>query len=166
MKNGELRGIQILATRLEDAVPVILNVKSVQRSADGEEDTVEFVTDGQMRRSGARCVLDYEESELTGLGGVHTTFVSEPGRMSVERSGAVESRMIFERGQKHISLYETPCGVMTVGTVAMELSDETDPAGGRLFVDYRIDIENAFAGRNSIEFIITPMNEGKGGNAE
>ncbi len=149
---------------LSCAIPVLLTVQSVQTSAEGEKETVEFVTDGTMRRSGNGWVIRYEESELTGLEGVWTTVTAEDGKITVDRSGSFESHMIFEKNQKHLSLYETPVGVLSIGTIALGMEHSIDDRGGRIAIEYRLEIENAFASRSSIELTMKRMNEPKGGD--
>ena len=145
------------------AVQVLITVRSVQSVPEEEDETVEFVTDGFLFRNNGVFVLDYEESELTGLEGVHTRVTAEPGRILLDRSGSLESRMVFEKNQRHLALYEAPGGVFTVGTVAMSVSHELCELGGRISLDYRLEIDNAFASRNTVELTVTRMNQPKGG---
>ncbi len=144
-------------------VPVLLTVKSVQSAPEEEDETVEFVTDGYLYRKDGTYVLDYEESELTGLEGVHTRVTAEKSIIFLDRSGSMESHMVFEKNQRHLALYETPGGVFTVGTVAMGVSHDLCEHGGRISLDYRLEIDNAFASRNVVELTVTRMNQPKGG---
>lgn len=144
-------------------VPVLLTVRSVQSAPEEEEETVEFVTDGLLYRENGAFVLDYEESELTGLEGVHTRVTAEKDRVLLDRSGTMESHMVFEKNRRHLSLYEMPGGVFTVGTVATEVSSDLGEHGGCITLDYRLEIDNAFASRNVVELTLTRMNQPKGG---
>ena len=96
--------------------PVIISIKSTQ-NMDGQEDTIELVTQGVLRHSEEEgFALVYPESELTGLeGGTLTTFRIAPDRITLLREGTINSEMIFEEGQKHFSLYETPFGGLMLG---------------------------------------------------
>lgn len=144
-------------------VPVILTVRSVQSAPEEEEETVEFVTDGILYRENGAFVLDYEESELTGLEGVHTRVTAEKNKVFLDRSGSLQSHMIFEKNRRHLSLYEMPGGVFTVGTVATGVSHDLGEQGGHISLDYRLEIDNAFASRNIVELTVTRMNQPKGG---
>ena len=144
-------------------VQVLITVRSVQSVPEEEDETVEFVTDGQLYKKDGVFFLDYEESELTGLEGVHTRVTAEKTRVLLDRSGSLESRMVFEKNQRHLALYETPGGVFTVGTVAMSLSHELCELGGRISLDYRLEIDNAYASRNVVEITVMRMNQPKGG---
>lgn len=145
------------------AVQVLITVRSVQSVPEEEDETVEFVTDGFLYRKGGNFVLDYDESELTGLEGVHTRVTAEKSRILLDRSGSLESRMVFEKNQRHLALYETPGGVFTVGTVATNVSHELCELGGKISLEYRLEIDNAFASRNVVEITVMRMNQSKGG---
>ena len=146
------------------SVQVLITVRSVQSVPEEEDETVEFVTDGIYCKKDGVFVLDYEESELTGLEGVHTRVTAERSRVLLDRSGSLESRMVFEKNQRHLALYETPGGVFTVGTVATGIESELGIMGGRISLDYRLEIDNAFASRNVVEITVMRMNQPKGGD--
>ena len=91
--------------------PVIISIRGVQSLEPGDEDVMELVTQGVLRQEeGEGYSLSYEESELTGLEGTLTTFHVGPDKIVLQREGTLNSQMIFEEGQKHLSLYETPWG--------------------------------------------------------
>ena len=142
---------------------VIITIKGLQSFEDTGDDSVELVTSGRFYEKNGNYYISYKESELTGLEGVHTRVTAEPGRILLDRSGSLESRMVFEKNQRHLALYETPGGVFTVGTVAMSVSHELCELGGRISLDYRLEIDNAFASRNTVELTVTRMNQPKGG---
>ena len=145
------------------AIQVLITVRSVQSVPEEEDETVEFVTNGFIYRKNGVFVLDYDESELTGLEGVHTKVTVEKNKVLLDRSGSLESQMVFEKNQRHLALYETPGGVFTVGTVAMNVSHVLSEEGGRISLDYRLEIDNAFASRNVVEITVMRMNQPKGG---
>ena len=91
--------------------PVIISIRGVQSLEPGEEDVMELVTQGVLRQEeGEGFSLSYLESELTGLEGTTTTFRIAPDRITLRREGTLNSEMIFQEGQKHVSLYETLWG--------------------------------------------------------
>ena len=54
---------------------VVLSVKGSQSYAGQEPDMIELVTTGTLEDTTDGWKLCYEETELTGLQGVHTTFL-------------------------------------------------------------------------------------------
>lgn len=131
---------------------VVISVEGTQRFIGEEKQTVQIVTDGTMRRDGDTVYLSYEESEVTGMEGTVTTFAVNKDHVILTRTGAVESRMVFEKGYKDVSLYNVGFGAMTIGVKARRLKNELGPRGGRLEISYGIEIEEQIRGINS--FII------------
>jgi uncharacterized beta-barrel protein YwiB (DUF1934 family) len=129
--------------------PVIISVEGTQRFLGEEAQTVQIVTDGTMKTEGDTVYLSYEESEMTGMEGTTTTFQVQKDHVVLTRTGAVESRMVFEKGKKDISLYNMGYGAMTIGIKARRLKNELGPEGGRLEISYGIEIEQSVRGLNS-----------------
>ena len=93
-------------------------------------------------------VLSYEESELTGMEGTTTTFEVKGPRVTLTRSGAVNSQMVFEEGRQHTSLYETPFGELSVDIQTSELKHNLSERGGLMEIKYSIAVEHTVTGRN------------------
>jgi uncharacterized beta-barrel protein YwiB (DUF1934 family) len=128
---------------------VIISIRSKQTMDGKEADPIELVTEGSLTsRSTGGYLLSYEETELTGLEGTRTTFRVEPQKVSLIRTGAVCSQMVFEVGRKHTSLYQTPFGNMEVGISTKQINNGLNDRGGDLEVDYAVEIDHALAGRN------------------
>ena len=93
---------------------------------------MELVTQGILRQEeGEGYSLSYEESELTGLEGTLTTFHVGPDKIVLQREGTLNSQMIFEEGQKHLSLYETPYGGLMLGVNTHRAKANLGAAGGQ-----------------------------------
>ena len=88
----------------------------------------------------------YEESDLTGLRGVNTTFRVEPGVVILSRKGALSSRMEFRQGQTHESLYQMDFGALMIAVTAKHMFFDIPPEGGCIDLVYEIVIENSAAG--------------------
>ena len=129
--------------------PVIISIRGVQSLEPGEEDVMELVTQGVLRQEeGEGFSLSYLESELTGLEGTLTTFQIERDRVTLLRVGEVNSQMVFEEGRRHLSMYDTPYGALSVGINTRKMRAELDARGGSIEIDYAIEIDHALAGQN------------------
>lgn len=84
--------------------------------------------------------------------GTTTTFTVQGERVELVRTGAIQSKMVFERGKKDVSLYNVGFGALTIGVKARRLKNELGPTGGHLEISYGIEIEEEVKGLNS--FII------------
>ena len=128
---------------------VILSIKGSQFGGENGPDEMELVTPGQLVREGKdRYTISYEESELTGLEGTTTVLRIEGPRVTLLREGTVNSQMVFEEGYRHLSMYETPYGSMSVGINTRRMKNTVGESGGELEIDYAVEIDNLLTGRN------------------
>ena len=132
----------------ENKLPVLLSIRGEQYFDDIDPDATELMTEGTMALTEDGIVLSYEESELTGMEGTTTTFEVKGPRVTLTRSGAVNSQMVFEEGRQHTSLYETPFGELSVDIQTSELKHNLSERGGPMEIKYSIAVEHTVTGRN------------------
>lgn len=131
-----------------EKLPVLLSIRGEQYFDDIDPDATELMTDGTLEVTEDGLVLSYEESELTGMEGTTTTFEVCGPRVTLTRSGAVNSQMVFEEGRQHTSLYETPFGELSVDIQTSELKHNLSERGGLMEIKYSIAVEHTVTGRN------------------
>jgi len=125
---------------------VILSIQGRQ-SYDGQDpETIELVTEGTLEFRDGAWEIVYEESALTGLEGVTTTFRVEPDKITLDRKGALSSRMVFQKNLAHESLYQVPFGALLVTVQATRVFYDIVPDGGTVDLVYNIAIENTESG--------------------
>ena len=125
---------------------VVLSIRGTQTYGGQEPEVIELVTEGTMAYCNGGWDISYEESALTGLEGVTTTFRVEPGKVMLRRTGALRSEMIFEEGVPHDTLYQMSFGTLMLTVCAKFLFVDILPEGGVLDLLYSIEIENNAAG--------------------
>ena len=117
---------------------------------DNPPEVIELVTEGRLLDCGEHgYALSYQESELTGLNGTLTTFQVEPDRIMLMRMGEFNSQMVFQPGRRHFSMYETPYGALSIGVNTHKMYADLDEHGGKIEINYAIEIEHNVAGENS-----------------
>ena len=107
---------------------------------------IELVTAGTMEFREGGWDISYEETELTGMQGVTTTFRVEPGKVTLQRTGKLHSQMVFQEGVPHESLYQLDFGALMITVCARQVFFDILPDGGVIDLVYSIDIENSAAG--------------------
>lgn len=125
---------------------VVLFIQGRQRYENQEPEVIELTTEGTMEFHGGGWDISYQESALTGLEGVTTTFRVEPGKVILTREGALNSRMVFEQDVDHDSLYQMPFGALLLTVRATSVFFDIVPDGGTIDLSYNINIENTEAG--------------------
>ena len=125
---------------------VTLAIEGRQTYEDQAPEIIQLVTDGTMEFRSGGWDISYEESELTGLAGVTTTFRVEPDKVTLTRKGALNSQMIFQKDVVHESLYQMPFGALMLSVKATSVFFDILPDGGVIDLSYNIEIENTQAG--------------------
>lgn len=125
---------------------VVLHIRGRQFYEGQEPDVIELVTEGTMEFCDGGWEISYEESELTGMAGVTTTFRVEPGTVTLRRTGKLRSEMVFREGVRHESLYQLDFGALLMAVTAKQVFFDIVPDGGTIDLSYSIEIENSEAG--------------------
>ena len=129
---------------------VIISIVGTQNMDEGPE-SIELVTDGQYCFASDKSVLTYMESEITGMKGTKTTFEVETDLITLIREGTVNSQMTFQKGKKHVFLYDTPHGAATLGVDTHRLNSGLGEHGGDMELEYAIDVDNMLLGTNAFK---------------
>lgn len=137
-------------------IPVMLSLKGRQAYMDQEPDVIELVTEGTMEAVEGGWDICYEESDLTGLSGVTTTFRILKDRIELSRTGKLRSQMIFREGVPHDSLYQMEFGALMIRVCAKRILVNLGAEGGMVDLIYSIEIENSAAGEVDYHLDIYP----------
>lgn len=125
---------------------VLLTICGKQYYPNQEPEVIELMTEGTLEYRDGGWDICYEESELTGMAGVTTSFRLEPGTVILERTGKLQSQMIFRLGIPHESLYQMDFGALMLTVCAQMIEATIDENGGTVDLGYSIAIENNDAG--------------------
>ena len=125
---------------------VMLTITGTQRYAEQEPEVIELVTEGTMCLHNGGGEITYQESTLTGLEGVQTTFRVEPQKVTLTRTGKLQSKMVFQEGVAHDSLYQMEFGTLMIRVSANQVFFDLTPEGGVIDLVYEIEIESSAAG--------------------
>ena len=153
-----MKPAELTSTNTEP-LPVILTVRGEQLFDDCDPDATELVTEGTMELRNGDIFLSYEESQLTGMEGTTTTFAVQGSRVVLTRTGKVNSRMVFEEGRQHTSLYETPFGELPVDIQTSLLRHNLTERGGLMEIKYSIAVAHTATGRNSFRIRVRPRRQ-------
>lgn len=125
---------------------VVLTIRGRQLYEDQEPEVIELVTEGTLTKLEDGWDICYEESALTGLEGVKTSFRIQPGKITLTRTGRLHSQMVFEVGVLHESLYQMEFGALLISVCAVHVGHCVTEEGGSVELAYKIDIEHSAGG--------------------
>ena len=140
---------------------VMINIRSRQTLAGQRMESGELSSVGRLVSRGPNgWLLSYTESEVTGMEGTRSTFRIEPDRVALSRTGSVTAQMIFQVGRTHTSIYSTPYGALEIGVTARRIENTLTEAGGRLVIEYTLDIGHVLSGVYCIQIDVAELQAG------
>jgi len=146
---------------------VLVSVKSVQRDIDGQDTVVELISPGTSHEKNGVQYIRYEESSVTGLEGVKTTIKIYEDSIVLLRTGAVNMRHQYIRGEERQSTYETPLGDLHMAVKTHELTVDFHNGTGRVHLGYDISIEGEWQFYNQLDIDVREDTEhGHEGNPD
>lgn len=136
---------------------VMLSIEGRQSYAGQEPEVIELVTEGILEQTDTGWIISYEESDLTGMQGVTTTFTVEDKKLTLTRTGKLNSQMVFQEGVRHESLYQMEFGALMLSVCARKIKTELTADGGMIDLSYGIEIEQTEAGVIEYHLDIKPQ---------
>ena len=136
---------------------VMLTIRSKQAYIGQEPDVIELVTEAASYPGADGWYISYEESDLTGLQGVVTTFCVKPEEITLRRTGRLQSEMVFKEGYRHESLYQMEFGALMMAVTARSIRCDVGPRGGEIAITSGIEIEHNTAGTVEYHVTVKPM---------
>ncbi|KXG76202.1 DUF1934 domain-containing protein [Thermotalea metallivorans] len=134
---------------------VLLRIEGTQKSFDGEENTIELVTEGKLYQKENALYLVYEESEISGLEGCTTTLKVSKDRVSMRRFGTAHSEIIFEKGRRFSTSYHTPYGDFRMEILTREMeANISDTNKGDITIEYNISLQGMIESKNRLNIRI------------
>ena len=104
---------------------VILSIQGTQTYEDQEPEVISLVTEGSMEFRDGGWDISYEESELTGLKGVTTTFRVEPGTVKIVGFDDIQSRLSLSMPLTTIGAGKAAFGQALVDLLMKRISGDT-----------------------------------------
>ncbi len=138
---------------------VVITINSSFAYSGGEEDSMEFSSDGlYLFEEGVGC-MSYYESPVTGMEGTRTSICAAADRVVIDREGSVSSKMEFVAGEKTSFLYNTPYGSSAMFIDTRRIRQNLDEEGGELIIDYVVSVEHSVITRNRFYITVREMGE-------
>lgn len=128
---------------------------------DGEDhgEVTLSTTGTYTQRDGARFIA-YKEYDEDDPRVSHTAVLKvEPGKVTMIRQGS-STRLILEQGKRHLCLYDTGFGSLTVGVFTSRLESALGAEGGSLDISYTLDIDSNLSSRNQLTIKVAQQRPG------
>ena len=133
---------------------VTLKIIGTQESQEGENNEIEIITRGKHYKKADCFYLVYDETELSGMEGSTTTLKIEGNMIYMKRFGKNQSRLVFEKGVNHKSIYQTDYGNMDMEVYTEKLDVKMDIKGIKgIDISYRLSISGDIEMKNTLSIV-------------
>ncbi len=131
---------------------IMMDIKSTIKQIDGEVQTIEMMTEGELFEKNGSLFLIYHESEVSGMKGSKTMLKLSGDVITMTRFGGTQSKIIFDVKNPMSSLYKTPYGDfdMKVDTSLLKSDIDIKSATGSIEIDYTIVLEKLSSSENHL----------------
>lgn len=138
---------------------VIISIKGLQQMDNPDTDEIILTTEGRFYRRSGNYYLVYDESEVTGFEDTRTTVKVEGRSVTVTRAGKYPSMMMFELDKRHMCLYNTDYGDITVSVATKSIDSTLTDDGGKISVNYDIELQHAYLSTNCLTIDVRPAQQ-------
>ncbi len=137
----------------------LISVTGIQE-VDGDKDKIELQTIGSYLLKPNRAYIGYKEydEDNPSISSNNLIKVESDNLVTIIRNGQVETRLILEKGRRHLCHYRTPAGSLMIGVSTDTINNELNEKGGKLHVSYSLDFNNELISNN--EFYIDIQEKG------
>ena len=125
------------------------------QEVDGERDTVEVMTQGDLITKNGTTYISYREynNDDPNIYSHNLIKIESDEKVTIIRKGETESRLILEKGKRHQCFYKTVAGSLLIGIFTDRVNIDLSEKGGSLALSYSIDFNIDLVSNN--EFKIT-----------
>ena len=135
---------------------VILTISGLH-DTDGEADApIETMTPAQYYMKNGKHYIVYDEI-LDGLeGSLKSTIKFTEKQVELIRNGAASARMLFQPGQEHMVIYQTPMGPISISVYTEDMAVSVAEEQISLKIDYSIKTEDIVVSESTVNIGICP----------
>ena len=122
---------------------ILISIKGLQFEGPADnkhQENVELIVPGTYYEKNGTRYLVYEE-EMDGVPEkIRTMLKLRPERVELSKSGAMAVSMVFEKGEKNLSRYNTPFGGLMVGIDTTDIKIIENDDDMNLEIYYHLDL--------------------------
>lgn len=116
---------------------VVITVRGLQRQV-AEDEPIEVISAGTYLRKESTHYLSYEEADEDGKITKNRIKITADS-IEMTKQGGIATQMIFVKGQKNYSCYETPFGELTLGMTTKDI--KVTEEDNQILAALRYDLE-------------------------
>lgn len=138
----------------------IITISGTQQFSNDAPETIELVTEGHYDYEPGYVEISYVETQMTGMEGVLTKFtIEDEEKVTLTRTGKINSQMEFVIDKQHDSLYDTGFAALLLSVTARKITVLLNEKGGLFDLEYDVSIEHTSCGTNAYHITVRTLEE-------
>ena len=135
---------------------IILTISGLHDNEGKIDAPIETMTPGQYFMKNGKHYVVYDEV-IEGLEGtLKSTIKFTENQVELIRNGAASTRMIFQPGQEHMVVYQTPMGPLSISLYTENIQTELGEERMNLKIDYSIKTEGIVISESTVHIEVCP----------
>ena len=110
------------------------------QTENGEENKIEFITEGSLKKEADQTVIEYDEGALYGFEKTKTSLKIQDDCIHMIRSGEFVTEFVFSEAKTYEAMYSTPMGMLQVNVFPTKVKSFLHDNGGKLDLEYEIKV--------------------------
>ncbi|MBR5495787.1 MAG: DUF1934 domain-containing protein [Oscillospiraceae bacterium] len=134
-----------------------IKIKGIQK-IDNDSDQTDLYTQGKFYKKNDKFYIVYNETPTTGSTDGKTIIKVTPNeRVLITRTGMLASELLIQTGKRNVGYYGTEFGDLAIGISQAKIDCNLDEKGGKLTVEYDIDVNSSFLSKNRLEIQVDSL---------
>lgn len=117
----------------------MVNIRGTQTD-EYDDNTMELYTEGKLTHDDGKYIIEYDESEISGMENTKTRLTVEGDRVQLLRTGLIETEFVFLKSRVFEAAYDTPFGMMQMSVLPTQILSELSEEEGRINLEYVIRV--------------------------
>lgn len=131
-----------------------------KQNVGGELGEVSLTTFGSYIKKGDHYFIAYKEYDTENNAPPQTSIlkITNGSTVSLMRGGPQGTRLILEKGKRHLCQYDTGFGNLMIGIFTQDVDSNLSETGGTLQIRYTMDIDSNLSSLNEISITVKEAN--------
>lgn len=122
-----------------------------RQTIDHETGEIKVETLGDyVEKKGIKYISYMEYDNDSPSVGHHKILKIEPNGVVTMFTPGTPTRLVLEKGKRHMCMYDTGAGLLSLGVFTKTLKQDLTPAGGEIRIAYTLDINANLSSHNEI----------------
>lgn len=135
---------------------IILTISGLHVTDGETDDPVEVLSPGQYYFKNGKHYVVYDEV-MEGIDGVvKSTLKFTEDQVELFRSGAASTRMVFQKQQEHMAVYQTPMGPLSISLYTEDIISDFTEERMNLEIIYSLKTEGIVITESTVRLDICP----------